>query len=73
MYIYKFIAYFKCLITSIFPFNKLGGKMHVFCGSVLYGKLAGVTVGYTITSSVSLVYVVLFYYYIHKLINHLCC
>ncbi|KAK7410402.1 hypothetical protein VNO78_01158 [Psophocarpus tetragonolobus] len=33
----------------------LGGKMHVFCGSVLYGKLAGVTVGYTITSSISLV------------------
>ncbi|XP_027355726.1 amino acid permease 1-like [Abrus precatorius] len=33
----------------------LGGKMHVFCGLVLYGKLAGVTVGYTITSSTSLV------------------
>ena len=56
----------------LLPYNKLGGKMHVFCGSVLYGKLAGVTVGYTITSSISLVYVILFYY-IHKLINHLCC
>ncbi|RDX86155.1 Amino acid permease 8, partial [Mucuna pruriens] len=33
----------------------LGGSMHVFCGSVLYGKLAGVTIGYTITSSISLV------------------
>ncbi|KAK7351511.1 hypothetical protein VNO77_11027 [Canavalia gladiata] len=33
----------------------LGGTMHVFCGMVLYGKLAGVTVGYTITTSTSLV------------------
>ncbi|MED6145481.1 hypothetical protein PIB30_025788 [Stylosanthes scabra] len=32
----------------------LGGKMHVFCGLVLYGKLAGVTVGYAITTSTSL-------------------
>ncbi|KAK7351510.1 hypothetical protein VNO77_11026 [Canavalia gladiata] len=33
----------------------LGGSMHVFCGLVQYGKLAGVTVGYTITTSTSLV------------------
>ncbi|KAK8465559.1 hypothetical protein PHAVU_009G112100 [Phaseolus vulgaris] len=33
----------------------LGGTMHVFCGSILYGKLAGVTVGYSITGSLSLV------------------
>ncbi|KAL4358953.1 hypothetical protein AHAS_Ahas08G0028900 [Arachis hypogaea] len=33
----------------------LGGKMHVFCGLILYGKLAGVTVGYVITTSTSLV------------------
>ncbi|AES58688.1 putative amino acid transporter, transmembrane domain-containing protein [Medicago truncatula] len=32
----------------------LGGKMQVFCGIILYGKLAGVTIGYTITSSNSL-------------------
>nr|ACU21373.1 unknown [Glycine max] len=35
----------------------LGGTMHVFCGLVQYTKLAGITVGYTITSSTSLVYV----------------
>ncbi|XP_014500281.1 amino acid permease 8 [Vigna radiata var. radiata] len=33
----------------------LGGTMHLFCGSVLYAKLAGVTVGYCITSSISMV------------------
>ncbi|KAK2392417.1 amino acid permease [Trifolium repens] len=33
----------------------LGGTMHVFCGLVQYGKLAGITVGYTITSSTSMV------------------
>nr|KYP70146.1 Amino acid permease 1 [Cajanus cajan] len=33
----------------------LGGAMHVFCGLVQYGKLAGITVGYTITTSTSLV------------------
>ncbi|KAK7260723.1 hypothetical protein RIF29_26999 [Crotalaria pallida] len=33
----------------------LGGTMHVFCGLILYGKLAGITVGYTITSATSLV------------------
>ncbi|KAH1094501.1 hypothetical protein AAZX31_14G130000 [Glycine max] len=33
----------------------LGGTMHVFCGLVQYTKLAGITVGYTITSSTSLV------------------
>ncbi|CAK8568900.1 unnamed protein product [Lathyrus sativus] len=33
----------------------LGGKMHVLCGLIQYGKLAGVTVGYTITSSTSMV------------------
>ncbi|KAH1124877.1 hypothetical protein AAZX31_06G084200 [Glycine max] len=33
----------------------LGGTMHVFCGLIQYGKLAGLTVGYTITSSTSLV------------------
>ncbi|KAI5394169.1 hypothetical protein KIW84_061026, partial [Lathyrus oleraceus] len=32
----------------------LGGTMHVICGIVLYSKLAGITVGYTITSSTSL-------------------
>jgi len=32
--------------------------MQVFCGIILYGKLAGVTVGYTITSSNSLRYVI---------------
>ncbi|CAK8531461.1 unnamed protein product [Lathyrus sativus] len=32
----------------------LGGNMHMLCGSILYGKLAGITVGYTITSSISL-------------------
>jgi len=30
----------------------------VICGLILYGKLAGVTVGYTITSSTSLAYVI---------------
>ncbi|KAK7351509.1 hypothetical protein VNO77_11025 [Canavalia gladiata] len=33
----------------------LGGKMHVLCGLIQYGKLAGITVGYTITTSTSLV------------------
>lgn len=33
----------------------LGGKMHVACGLVQYTKLAGITVGYTITTSTSLV------------------
>ncbi|KAJ1409805.1 Amino acid transporter, transmembrane domain [Sesbania bispinosa] len=33
----------------------LGGTMHVYCGLVQYGKLAGITVGYTITCSTSLV------------------
>nr|AFK45105.1 unknown [Lotus japonicus] len=33
----------------------LGGKMYVFCGLIQYGKLAGVTIGYTITTSTSLV------------------
>ncbi|KAK7282960.1 hypothetical protein RIF29_12108 [Crotalaria pallida] len=33
----------------------LGNTMHVLCGLVLYGKLAGVTVGYTITTSTSIV------------------
>ncbi|CAJ1972323.1 unnamed protein product [Sphenostylis stenocarpa] len=33
----------------------LGGTMHVACGLVQYTKLAGITVGYTITSSTSLV------------------
>ncbi|XP_027330896.1 amino acid permease 1-like [Abrus precatorius] len=33
----------------------LGGTMHVLCGLVQYTKLAGITVGYTITSSTSLV------------------
>ncbi|KAE9599469.1 hypothetical protein Lal_00039515 [Lupinus albus] len=33
----------------------LGGTMHVICGSIQYGKLAGITVGYTITSATSLV------------------
>ncbi|XP_061373287.1 amino acid permease 8-like [Gastrolobium bilobum] len=33
----------------------LGGTMYVLCGLVQYGKLAGITVGYTITSSASLV------------------
>ncbi|GAU21168.1 hypothetical protein TSUD_10850 [Trifolium subterraneum] len=28
--------------------------MHVICGLILYGKLAGITVGYTITSATSL-------------------
>jgi len=28
--------------------------MQVICGSIVYGKLAGITVGYTITSSISL-------------------
>lgn len=32
----------------------LGGSMHMVCGSILYAKLAGITVGYTITSSISL-------------------
>ncbi|PNY13118.1 amino acid permease 8-like protein [Trifolium pratense] len=32
----------------------LGGTMHVICGLILYGKLAGITVGYTITSATSL-------------------
>lgn len=36
----------------------LGGTMHVFCGLIQYGKLAGLTVGYTITSSTSMVYVI---------------
>jgi len=33
----------------------LGGTMHVFCGLIQYGKLVGITVGYTITSSTSMV------------------
>ncbi|KAK7293846.1 hypothetical protein RJT34_16723 [Clitoria ternatea] len=33
----------------------LGGTMHVLCGLVQYTKLAGITVGYTITSSSSMV------------------
>ncbi|CAL0323088.1 unnamed protein product [Lupinus luteus] len=33
----------------------LGGTMHVLCGVILYGKLAGITVGYTITSATCLV------------------
>lgn len=33
----------------------LGGTMHVLCGLVQYTKLAGITVGYTITSSTSLI------------------
>ncbi|KAI9097561.1 hypothetical protein K1719_025332 [Acacia pycnantha] len=33
----------------------LGGRMHIACGIVQYSKLAGITVGYTITSSTSLV------------------
>ncbi|KAK7410401.1 hypothetical protein VNO78_01157 [Psophocarpus tetragonolobus] len=33
----------------------LGGTMNVLCGLIQYGKLAGITVGYTITSSTSLV------------------
>ncbi|XP_027940895.1 amino acid permease 1-like isoform X2 [Vigna unguiculata] len=33
----------------------LGGTMHVLCGLIQYTKLAGITVGYTITSSTSLV------------------
>ncbi|MED6181879.1 hypothetical protein PIB30_023402 [Stylosanthes scabra] len=33
----------------------LGGTMYVFCGLVQYTKLAGITVGYTITSATSLV------------------
>ncbi|XP_057440556.1 amino acid permease 8-like [Lotus japonicus] len=33
----------------------LGGTMHVICGLIVYLKLAGITVGYTITSSISLV------------------
>ncbi|AES73893.2 putative amino acid transporter, transmembrane domain-containing protein [Medicago truncatula] len=33
----------------------LGGIMHVFCGLIQYGKLAGITVGYTITCSTSMV------------------
>ncbi|KAK7311753.1 hypothetical protein RJT34_10085 [Clitoria ternatea] len=32
----------------------LGGTMHVFCGLVQYAKLAGLTVGYTITISTSM-------------------
>lgn len=36
----------------------IGGTMHVICGIVLYSKLAGITVGYTITSSTSLAYVI---------------
>ncbi|KAI9097434.1 hypothetical protein K1719_025205 [Acacia pycnantha] len=33
----------------------LGGRMHIACGIVQYSKLAGVAVGYTITTSISLV------------------
>ncbi|XP_058724664.1 amino acid permease 8-like isoform X2 [Vicia villosa] len=32
----------------------LGGRMHLICGIIVYAKLAGITVGYTITSSTSL-------------------
>lgn len=35
----------------------LGGRMHLACGFVQYSKLAGITVGYTITASTSLVFV----------------
>ncbi|OIW03039.1 hypothetical protein TanjilG_20967 [Lupinus angustifolius] len=35
--------------------KRTGGTMHVVCGSIQYGKLAGITVGYTITSATSLV------------------
>ncbi|XP_073225451.1 amino acid permease 1-like isoform X2 [Cicer arietinum] len=33
----------------------LGGTMHVFCGLIQYTKLAGLTMGYTITTSTSIV------------------
>ncbi|XP_027356427.1 amino acid permease 8-like [Abrus precatorius] len=33
----------------------LGGKMHVFCGLVQLGNLAGFTIGFTITTSMSVV------------------
>lgn len=46
--------------------------MHLFCGSVLYAKLAGVTVGYCITSSISMVYVFVLFYHILQLLNSIC-
>ncbi|CAI8599887.1 unnamed protein product, partial [Vicia faba] len=33
----------------------LGGKMYMLCGLILYGNIVGVTVGYIITSSTSMV------------------
>ncbi|KAK7282958.1 hypothetical protein RIF29_12105 [Crotalaria pallida] len=35
--------------------NHLGGKMHVYCGVVQYGLLAGFAIGYVITTSLSVV------------------
>ena len=57
-----------CLMIFMLPFDELGGKMHVFCGAVLYAKLAGVTVGYAITSSISMVYVFVLFYHILQLL-----
>ncbi|XP_047328903.1 amino acid permease 8-like [Impatiens glandulifera] len=35
--------------------NNLGGKMHVLCGIAQYCNLCGMVIGYTITSSISMV------------------
>ncbi|KAK7384965.1 hypothetical protein VNO78_30668 [Psophocarpus tetragonolobus] len=35
--------------------NNLGGKMHMICGFIQYSYLVGVTIGYTITTSISVV------------------
>ncbi|KAK7320810.1 hypothetical protein VNO77_30636 [Canavalia gladiata] len=35
--------------------TNLGGKMHVLCGLIQYGNLSGAAIGYTITTSISVV------------------
>ncbi|KAK7384966.1 hypothetical protein VNO78_30669 [Psophocarpus tetragonolobus] len=35
--------------------TNLGGKMHMICGLVQYGNLSGAAIGYTITTSISVV------------------
>ncbi|KAK4274242.1 hypothetical protein QN277_017496 [Acacia crassicarpa] len=47
----------KTTLTSYMQAVKsyLGGRMHITCGIVQYSKLARITVGYTITTSTSLV------------------
>lgn len=42
-------------ITCFLSHNLSGGKMHLMCGIVQYANLSGAAIGYTITTSVSIV------------------